>query len=116
MFLHMSPPISASWVTPASDPEQPEGVVPVVLPKTRNTPELGQRLQRSRRDNTAHVRTLPAQVFQQSGHDGFGSTIVAAEKHGGRTAGQERVHHEVAAYAIERFHERNAGVRLLQSL
>src|SRR6476469_8964031 len=92
---------------PASDPEQPEGVGPVVLPKTRNAPELGQRLQGSSRDSTTHVRPLPTEVLQQPGHDGFGSAIVAAEKHGGRTAGQEWVHHEVAAHAIERLDERN---------
>ena len=100
MFLHMSPPVVVGWYSARQARSSRNGVGPVVLPKTRNAPELSQRLQGSGRDSTTHIRTLPAEVLQHPGHYRLGPASFPQKNMVGGPPGQERMHHEVAAHAV----------------
>src|SRR5918999_1609766 len=95
--------------------QHPKRMHPVVLPEAGNTPELSQWLQSPCGYSSAHVGSLPTELFQQSRNHRFGSGVVAAVEHGGRSSGQDWVDHECAAYTVECLHECGPGVRRLES-
>src|SRR2546426_8229524 len=79
----------ATGCTLGSASQQMEGVAgPLVLAKSRDAPQLAQRLDRARRLCGAHVRTLPSELIDDSRHNRLRPRIIATVEHRRPSAGE----------------------------
>src|SRR5262249_44332365 len=89
----------------------------LVVAEPWNAPEHTEWLDGPRRFRRAHVGAFPAERVDDFSDDALRRGVVAAIEHRGlHAAGKRRIHHQIAADAVERLDELRVGHGLLQPL